>query len=36
VLAIELLPWDGQRLRLVYAGLAAAIVAGALFVVSAA
>jgi fumarate reductase subunit D len=36
VLAIELLPWDGQRLRLVYAGLAAAIVAGALFIVSAA
>lgn len=34
VLAIELLPWDGQRLRLVYAGLALAAVAGALFIVS--
>lgn len=36
VLAIELLPWHGQRLRLVYGSIALAIVAGALFVVSAA
>jgi hypothetical protein len=39
VLAIELLPWpagDGLRLRLVYAGLAATVVAGIVFVVSAA
>lgn len=35
VLAIELLPWPGQgglRLRWVYAGLAATLVAGAVFV----
>lgn len=36
VLAIELLPWQGQRLRLVYGGVALALLAGGLFLVSAA